>query len=79
MTIIQVEVGDELFSFNDFDHWCDNAQKFFLQHHVRSADVLCVDALGRVCSSGREFMRAHDEGVYPIRVYAIGSEADRLI
>lgn len=29
--------------------------------------AICFDALGRVCSCGRHFMRARDENAFPVR------------
>ncbi len=42
-----------------------------MKNEVRSEDVICVDAKGRMCVKGMEFMRARDENTFPIKVYKI--------
>lgn len=64
-----VVVGDALFNFTDFDNWCDTARVKFAQAGMTWKDVLCVDAFGRICLKGKEFMRARDEGAFPVTVY----------
>jgi hypothetical protein len=72
---ICVSVGEPVFSFADFDDWCDNARHRFSSHGMHSSDALCVDRSGRVCTKGAEFMRARDEGTFPILVYRVGIPA----
>ncbi len=66
---IEVEVSEELFHFVVFEDWCDNARRRFEFEAMRSSDALCVDAKGRICAKGKEFMRARDDGAFPVRVY----------
>lgn len=66
---INVVVGDELFDFSTFENWCNTAQHKFNTAGVLSKDVLCVDANGRICQKGSEFLRARDDGAFPVRVY----------
>jgi hypothetical protein len=40
-------------------------------NNVVHSDVLCVDSVGRVCITGRHFIRAEDEKTYPIGVFRI--------
>lgn len=71
MAVIEITVGDELFSFPTFDNWCDTAQHKFGNAGVTSKDVLAVDARGRLCQKGAEFIRAKDDGTFPVRVYRL--------
>lgn len=66
---LSVLVGEKLFEFVSFDNWCDTARRKFVAAHVRGDETLCVDASGRLCTCGKEFMRARDEGTYPVRVF----------
>ena len=65
---VRVRLGDELFRFTSFTQWVNKARSWF--RGVRRGYV-CVDAKGRICQTGREFMRARDDGSFPIVVYAI--------
>lgn len=69
MTGIMVKVGEEAFRFNKFSDWINSAGSLFEIAELRGADALCVDAKGRVCLRGKEFMRARDDGSFPIVVY----------
>jgi hypothetical protein len=69
MPKITVMAGDEVFSFSDFENWCDTARDKFAVAGLRGADSLCVDTQDRLCRSGKEFMRAQDDGSFPVRVY----------
>lgn len=66
---ITIAVGEELFQFTSFDDWVDNAHRKFVSADVMAMHCVCVDANDRVCLKGAEFMRARDEGTFPIRVY----------
>ncbi len=68
---VYVQVGKELFSFENFDDWCDTAKRKFKKAKVSSHQVICVDASNRICVSGFEFMRARDEQAYPVRAYEV--------
>lgn len=62
-------VGEELFDFTSFDNWCDTARGKFAAARIEGRDTLCVDARGRLCTCGQQFMRARDDGAFPVRVY----------
>lgn len=64
---IEVELGEFLFEFTSFDKWCDHAQSYF--RGIRPDSFLCIDAKGRICRIGREFMRARDDNSFPVKVY----------
>ncbi len=79
MPKVMVSLGEELFSFPDFNSWVNQASRFWRSlwrsHGVRAVDTLCIDAEGRVCTKGVEFMRARDEGSFPVKVYRLLSAA----
>jgi hypothetical protein len=58
--------------FHSFDDWVNFATKRLsgargsLRQEVAA---ICVDAKGRRCSIGGEFMRARDEGAFPVRYF----------
>jgi len=66
---IRVLVGDKVFEFTDFDNWCDTAKKKFENEGLLAANAVCVDSDGRICLSGKEFMRARDQGTWPVQVF----------
>jgi hypothetical protein len=66
---MSITLGKELFQFSSFDNWCDKASSKFAKTGRRGEQVLCLDTFGRVCRTGREFMRARDEGAFPVRVF----------
>jgi len=69
MTTRVVQLGDELFRFTSLQHWSNKAQGWFLGASVPPGDTVCIDAQGRLCRYGAQFMRAQEEGSYPIVVY----------
>lgn len=46
--------------FEQFHQWVNKASTWLDQ------DSVCVDAQGRLCKIGRDFMRARDEGAFPV-------------
>lgn len=66
---IKITVGEADFSFRSFTDWCNNAQHLFKEARLTSNSAICVDARGRICDSGKEFMRARDEDAFPVVVY----------
>lgn len=69
--VLTLRVGREICRFNNFLHWVDTAQRQFARSGVHHRRCLALDTQGRVCVMGREFMRARDEGTFPVVVYAI--------
>lgn len=49
--------------FKSYENWCNKASSWIDKHAV------CVDALGRRCLMGADFMRARDEGAFPVRFF----------
>lgn len=66
---ITITVGEEVFEFSSFNDWVNYAPGRFQRHNVGASNTICIDAKGRVCLSGGEFMRARDEEAFPVRVY----------
>ena len=56
--------------FDSFIQWVNKASSWLTRHpryHPKHFRVRCVDAVGRVCQNGADFMRARDEDAFPIR------------
>jgi hypothetical protein len=70
-----VTLGPEVFRFTSHQEWVNKAQSWFRNRMPieaqRSRRYLAVDAVGRVCMIGRDFMRARDEGTFPVMVCLI--------
>ncbi len=50
--------------FENFENWVNSAT-----FAIGGTNALCVDALDRICAQGSDFMRARDEGKFPVRYY----------
>ena len=68
---ITVKLKREMFSFSSKSQWVNKAASWFANCGVPKSRYLAIDTAGRVCVSGKEFMRAQDESTYPITVYEI--------
>lgn len=66
-----LSVTRELFRFTSMDDWVNHARDRFQGCGYPSHRTVCIDARGRVCVSGAEFMRADRESAYPVRVFLI--------
>lgn len=55
-------------TIRSFDEWVDNARRWLTSDNPHRRCV-CVDAKGRRCRIGSDFMRARDEDAFPIRWY----------
>jgi hypothetical protein len=57
--------------FQTFDDWVNFATKRLTGTRGMYGEVksICVDARGRRCSIGGEFMRARDEDAFPVRYF----------
>jgi hypothetical protein len=56
--------------FDTFDHWVSRASSRLRERRGNQGEPIwafCVDALGRRCHIGGDFMRARDEGAFPVR------------
>lgn len=74
-----ITLGEELFTFTDHQNWVNLAQLFYRSSGVPSHDCVAIDAAGRICTRGLHFMRARDEGTYPIRVYDVNTKAEPTV
>jgi hypothetical protein len=70
---VRLQVGPELFRFSSHANWVNKASSWF--RGVRAGSWVCIDQRGRICNSGKEFMRADKENAFPIVVYLIDPEA----
>lgn len=50
--------------FSSFQEWVNKATSW-----IGGTNPLCADAMGRRCRIGADFMRARDEGAYPVRFW----------
>lgn len=66
---LTVHVGELLFEFSSYENWVAKAGGWFAKAEVRGHECICVDSVGRLCRVGKQFVRARDEGTFPIRVY----------
>lgn len=76
MNKLEISVGKELFRFHSFSNWVNKARGWFEAAGFRSHQYVCIDAAGRICTSGQEFNRAKKENKYPIVVYLIDDEQE---
>lgn len=67
---MEITLGQYLFKFDNFDEWCDKAKGMFKRAGILGCNYhLCIDTKGRICPTGKEFMRARDENAFPIKVF----------
>jgi len=52
--------------FDTFQQWVNKASSW-LTRRGSGISVICYDTKGRVCRIGGDFMRARDEGAFPVR------------
>lgn len=52
--------------FETFVEWKNKASSW-LTRRGEFVNAVCIDAKGRVCQNGGHFMRARDEGAFPVR------------
>ena len=71
---MQIQTGRELFMFDGFNHWCDIARVKYRETKVTPEQTLAIDAQGRICATGPDFMKAASEGTYPVRVFLLRDE-----
>ena len=75
---VEIEVNAVVFEFVSLRHWEAKAQRWFRRAGLAASDVLCVDRRGRVCTTGRDFMRAEREAAYPITVYRVDLQSGEV-
>lgn len=50
--------------FITFTQWVNKATSW-----IGGENALCIDTQDRVCKNGGDFMRARDQGAFPVRFY----------
>ena len=63
--------GKKLFDFYSFNDWVNTAQRKFRSVNLRPNHYLCIDTQGNVCTEGKEFHAARDNGWFPVTVYQV--------
>lgn len=71
MPMVQIHLGPKLFEFTSFERWVAKASSWFPRHGATSSNSIAIDAKHRICSKGQDFMRARDEGSFPVAVYFV--------
>lgn len=69
MSTTPIHLGPALFQFGSQGKWITHASTAWKNVGVRAEDTLCIDAQGRICSIGRDFRVAHEDGSFPVTVY----------
>lgn len=62
--------------FDTFDDWVNHASRAltgFTGSVGEEIKAICVDSFGRRCHVGKDFMRARDEGAFPVRYFVTGT------
>lgn len=68
----------EICRFTSFEQWVNKAASWLGgvsscgHRHKQTVRAICVDAKGRVCRIGADFMRARDEDAFPVVAYRKG-------
>ncbi|UZE47935.1 hypothetical protein ONR75_24165 [Rhodopseudomonas sp. P2A-2r] len=70
-------VPEWLGQFDTFDDWVNHASRALTGLRLEDGinwdvNAFCVDTKGRRCTCGKEFMRARDEGAFPVRYFITG-------
>lgn len=69
MSAETLNLGPKLFEFATFSGWANHAQTAWKAAGVSVHHTLCIDAKGRHCYIGRDFMIARDDGSFPVSVH----------
>lgn len=68
----EITLGEKIFEFPTFNNWCNTAQRKFSSFFGHALTMtVCIDQKGRICTSGKQFMRARDDNSFPIEVFLI--------
>lgn len=78
-TTVTIALGCEMFRFESFQQWVNKAQSWFKSASVPSSQFVCIDATGRICGMGKQFMSARDRGAFPVTVYNIDPSTSQAI
>ena len=57
--------------FDTFQDWVDHASRALTLHGSvgESLPAMCIDAMGRRCHVGKDFMAARDDDAFPVRYF----------
>lgn len=61
--------------FHSYQNWVNKASSWLTNDDEATGScgekvsAICVDALGRRCNIGKDFMRARDENAFPVRYF----------
>lgn len=77
--MIEIDLGPKLFSFSSFSDWVNHASRAWVKAGVRSENTLCIDQSGRVVRVGSHFMKARDEGAFPVDVYLMRADLQQNV
>lgn len=67
--------GEVVCEFRSYQEWVNKARSWLGGisgggvRYKRRERVVCVDSKDRICRRGLDFMRARDEGTFPVRAY----------
>lgn len=64
-----VVLGEVLYTFTSLQDWSNNVQQHSEQCSVPTVHRICLDALGRICTTANDLQRASIDGAYPVTVY----------
>ncbi len=65
--LFYLQVGEEVFEFSSYSQWVNKAASWF--RGFKPGECICIDKVGRICRTGKQFMRARDQDTFPIKVY----------
>lgn len=76
---VTLHLGRELFRFDSFADWVNKAQSRFATYAagIHPTQYVCIDATGRICAIGKQFMSARDRNAFPVIVYHIEPEESK--
>jgi len=69
-----IELGPELFRFESLSEWKGLGRNPWIRDGVNIHNAVAIDARGRLCPTGAQFIRAEEEGAYPVVVYSVEPE-----
>lgn len=67
--------GELICEFRSFEEWVNKARSWLGgisgggYRYKKQEKSICLDTQDRVCRIGADFMRARDEGTFPVRAY----------
>ena len=65
-----IMLGKKLFEFPSRAEWIFRSPRIWRHHGATSDNSICVDQLGRICTTGMHFSEAERDNAYPVEVFA---------